>query len=848
MKQLFTLSLLCCGILLQAQTATIRGSVTDAGTDEALEIATIYLKDTQRATESGPDGSYKLIVPANEDFVLVVTRVGYAEVQQRIEAMPPGALRTLNVRLVSENEMEGVTVTTSRIEDGGMIREGVENLKLLPTTSGNFESVLPYLALGTSGGTGGELSSQYNVRGGNYDENLVYVNDFQIYRPQLIRAGQQEGLSFPNIDLISSLAFSSGGFESRYGDKLSSVLDIQYKRPTEFRASAEASLLGGSAHIEGSKQLQKDNYRRLRYLLGARYKTTRYLLGTLDVTGEYVPNFSDVQAYVTYDIAPAWTVGLLGNYNSAVYNFRPESRRTALGLIDLALQLRSELSGTETDDFTTAMAGVNFTYLPERRRNPLFLKFLASGYESNENERFDIIGNYQLGQIESDLGSTDFGEVVAVLGSGTQQEYVRNFLTSNIANVEHRGGIEFQQDTDEGVTASNFVQWNVKAQYERHEDLLNEWERLDSAGYSIPFDTSQVLVAEVLKTENLLQTQRYTASLQNTYSWRRDSVGEFRATVGVRGGFRSTDIGGETGTEWHVSPRAQLAYKPLRGKDISYRLAGGLYYQPPYYREFRRPDGTLNVNLQSQKSAHIVAGITHDFLIGRAKFRFISEAYYKKLWDLTSYDIDNVRIRYSGENDAEGYVTGIDFRLNGEFVPGSESWINLSFLRARENLLDVDHQRRFFETVNGRDELMEESVDDVPRPTDQLFQVSVFFQDYLPKNENLRAHVNFTVGSGLPYGLRDQNTVYRNTFRFSAYHRVDVGFSALLWDESRRTAKPKHPLRFTRKTWLSLEIFNLMQVQNAASNTWIKTIFNRQYAIPNYLTSRRINLRARMEF
>ena len=838
-----------------AQTATVRGTVRDARTEEPLELTDVYLLDApQRVVQTDTRGNFTLTLPARSAATLEVARVGYEAAQFVLEPMEAGTVRTLAVALVSTGDFEGVEVRASSIQDGGMIREGVEELKLLPTTTGNFESVLPYLALGTSGGSGGELSSQYNVRGGNYDENLVYVNDFQIYRPQLIRAGQQEGLSFPNLNLISSLAFSSGGFESRYGDRLSSVLDIRYKRPTEFRASADASLLGGGAHVEGSVQPRKNSFKRLRYLAGARYKTTRYLLGTLDVTGEYIPNFADVQGYLTYDLSPAWTVGILGNYNDAVYNFTPESRRTAFGLINLGLQLRSDLQGGETDDFSTALLGTSFTYLPDRKRNPIFLKFLASGYQSQENERFDIIGDYQLGQIETDLGADDgdFGEVVAVLGNGRQQQYVRNFLTSQIVNLEHKGGLELQLDRDADAEASHFFQWSVKYQLENHDDQLNEWEVLDSAGYSLPYDPEVVRVFSVLKSENELETQRVTAALQNTFSWRRDSVGEFRATVGLRGGYRRTEGGtvdgtARVGTETWLTPRAQLAWKPQRSgsKDISYRLAGGLYYQPPYYREFRRPDGTLNLNLRAQKSAHVVAGLTHDFMLGRANFRFIAEAYYKRLWDVTSYEIDNVRIRYSGENDADGSVMGIDFRLNGEFVPGSESWINLSFLRARENLLGVEHQSR---ELNDRNELITAPVDDVPRPTDQLMQVAVFFQDYLPKNENLRTHVNLTVGTGLPYGLPTDNTVFRNSFRFSPYHRIDIGLSALLWNESRRAAKPRHPLRFTRNAWLSLEVFNLMAVQNAASNTFIKTIFAQQYAIPNYLTGRRLNLRMRVEF
>jgi hypothetical protein len=845
MKHFFTPFLILLSTLqfIHAQTgteATIFGNVTDALTGEPIEFVTVYIKNTNFATETNEKGEYVLKVPVNERLTLVFSRIGFKEGNSRINPLSNGASRKVDVILSSSESNIEVIVTESRIQEGGMIRENVTQLKLLPTTTGNFESVLPHIALGTSSGTGGELSSQYNVRGGNYDENLVYVNDFEIYRPQLIRAGQQEGLTFPNIDLIRDLSFSSGGFEAKYGDKQSSVLDIYYKRPDSTRASVGLSFLGGSAHVEGSFKAGKTNYNRVRYLVGARYKTTKYLLGTLDVEGEYTPNFADIQAYITYDINRNWQLGLMGNYNRSEYQFIPATRNTALGLIDFALELFTVFEGQEIDNFTTGMGGVSMTYLPDRKHNPYFLKFLTSTYQSNEVERFDIIGDYLLGQIESGLGSDDFGEVVAVLGTGTQQQYARNYLQSNITNAEHKGGIELQIDNeDQNSVSSHFLQWSIKYQNERHDDQLNEWERLDSAGYSLRYDTLEVLVFDVLKTQNNLNSNRVSAYLQDTYTI-QDTVKEMKVSLGVRASYWDLN------NEIFVTPRAQFLYKPLKWKkDISFRVASGLYFQSPFYRELRDREGMIHEDTKSQKSAHFVAGITWDFYSGKKnpkKFRLISEIYYKYLWDIISYDVDNVRIRYSGVNDATGYVAGLDFRLNGEFVPGAESWINLSILRARESLNGVQHLKRDI----GQEEAT--PVDDVPRPTDQFLTLSMFFQDYLPKNENFKMHLNFTVGTGLPYGLPDNNTVYRNTYRFPAYHRVDIGFSVQLYDQSKRARKPNHPLRFTRSTWLSLEIFNLLKVANVASNTWIKTIYNTQYAIPNFLTSRRVNLRLKMDF
>jgi hypothetical protein len=845
MKHIFTtLFVLLVSLTSYAQVgdqAIIFGKVTDALTGEPIEFATVYIKGTNIAAESDLKGAYVINIPAYERVTIVYTRLGYKEASSRINPLSNGARRKIDVQLAAAESNIEVIVTESRIQEGGMIREDVEELKLLPTTSGNFESILPHIALGTSSGTGGELSAQYNVRGGNYDENLVYVNDFEIYRPQLVRTGQQEGLTFPNIDLTRSLSFSSGGFESKYGDKLSSVLDIKYKRPDSIRASVGMSFLGGSTHIEGSfSPSKKSNYKKLRYLFGARYKTTRYLLGTLDIEGEYIPNFADIQGYITYDLSRNWQLGIIGNYNRSQFQFTPSTRSTALGLIDFALELFTVFDGQEVDDFTTYMTGASLTYLPDRERNPLFMKFLASTYQSNENERFDIIGRYLLGQIESGLGSDEFGDIVAVLGTGTQQQFVRNYLTSNVTNVEYKGGLELQVDRDEYTkTNSHFIQWSVKYQNERIDDRINEWERLDSAGYSLNYDTTQVLIRQVLKTRNELNSNRLSAYLQNTYTV-QDTVKEMKATIGVRGQYWDLN------KEWFVTPRAQLLYKPLKWKeDISFRLATGLYFQSPFYRELRKISGEVNTNVQSQKSLHVVGGLTWDFYAGNKnprKFRFIAEAYYKYLWDVVSYDIDNVRIRYSGENDATGYVAGIDLRLNGEFVEGAESWINLSFLRARESLNGVQHLKRDI----GDEEAQE--VDDVPRPTDQFMTFSTFFQDHLPSNENFKMHLNLTVGTGLPYGLLNNNRVYRNTYRFPAYHRVDIGFSVQLWDKERRASRPNHPLKFSESTWLSLEVFNLLEVSNVASNTWIKTIYNTQYAIPNFLTSRRINLRLRMDF
>ena len=475
---LLLVSFLLAALALQAQNetqATVSGTIRDAVSGAPIEFVTVFVEGASYAVETAGNGRYRLEVPANEAFVLVFSRLGYKEVRKTVEVMPLRSNRQVDVEMVpSDSDLE-VIVRESKIEEGGMVREDVSQMKLLPTTTGNFESVLPHIALGTNSGSGGELTSQYNVRGGNYDENLVYVNDFEIYRPQLIRAGQQEGLTFPNIDLIRDLSFSSGGFQARYGDKLSSVLDISYKRPDSLRGSVALSFLGGSAHLEGSLGIGNDPYRKLRYLVGFRYKTNRYLLGSLDVTGEYVPNFTDIQAYVTYDVSRSWQLGILANYNRSVYRFQPSQRSTAFGLINFSLELFSTFEGQEVDDFTTSLGGVSMTYLPDRARNPIFLKFMAWTSTSDENERFDIIGNYSLRQIDSNLGSSEFGEVLSELGSGTQHNYVRNFLDLRVTSLQHKGGVEFQRaNTASQVTSSHFLQWSIRYNREMISDDIRE--------------------------------------------------------------------------------------------------------------------------------------------------------------------------------------------------------------------------------------------------------------------------------------------------------------------------------------------------------------------------------------
>lgn len=832
---IFILVLSICHVEAQTETAIVFGLVRDIDTHEGIDFVTVVEEGTNNATETDLNGQFRIEIPVDKKVFVRFSRIGYDDIIINVSPLKLNQKRNINVKLVPKATDLGIIVRAAKIEDAGIVREEVTELKILPTASGNFESILPHIALGVNAGSGGELTSQYNVRGGNYDENLVYVNDFEIFRPQLLRSGQQEGLSFPNIDLIRDLEFSSGGFEAKYGDKMSSVLDIRYKRPDETRGSITASLLGATAHLEGSKRLGPNAYNKFRYLLGGRYKTNAYLLSSTGIKGEYNPQFFDLQAFLSYEINKSWQVGFIANYNASDYIFIPKSGKSKRGTINFQIELQTNFEGQEKDQFNYGMTGLAFTYVPERTKNPLFMKWMASMYKGTEFENFDIIGQYRLYELETGLGENT-GTPIALLGSGTQHTYARNSLYNEIVNVEYKGGVEIQKGQN-----LHFIQWGAKFQREAFDDVLHEWYRLDSADYSVPLNPNALNLNSVINGSHIIQNDKFQAFIQDAFSIKNENH-EFKLSGGVRSTYRSLS------KEMILSPRFQILYKPLKTKnDISYRLAVGYYNQSPFYREMRRKDGSVNTDLLSQKSLHLVGGLSYDFTwerISNRPFRIITEIYYKKLTDLVSYNIDNVRIRYSGENDSDGYIRGIDFRINGEFVKDAESWINLSFLQARERIRGVQH----YEFGNSGDSTNLVPIKYVPRPTDQFMTLNMFFQDYLPDNENVKVNLNIAVGTGLPYGPREDNDEVRNPFRLKAYHRLDIGFSYQLWKDGWRNKKPKHPLRFTKNAWVSLEAFNLLNIANQASVNWIKTITNVEFSLPNNLTSRRINLKFRLDF
>lgn len=861
--------------------AAVAGTITDAE-GNPIPFVTVYIEDLADAnvyTYSAEDGRYKIDVPAEERFTLAFSLVSYKKEKITGIKLEEGEVRQMDMTLASdENVIEEVVVRTWESVEADAQRISYEDIKEIPTTTMNLESMLQFLAVGVTAGTGGELTSQYSVRGGNYDENLIYVNGFEIYRPMLIRSGQQEGLTFPNPDMLLNLAFSSGGFKAEYGDKMSSVLDVKYRRPTRpIEASVSASLLGASAYIGGAvykdsaaARKQTSPYR-FTYAIGARYKTTQYLLGGLSVKGQYVPNFYDIQGNFIYDINPFWQVELLGNYNNSIYRLVPYSGESVTGLFNQALRLTTLFDGKEISNFENFMVGTAVTYKVPRlssrdSTSRMRVRLMASHFQTYENERIDIKTFYRLDEIETGLGDDNFGEVIGTLAYGETHQYARNFLKAKVTQVQLVNDLVWEgaQELNDSTTREHeiFFKWGAGYKNEIIDDQLKEWFRYDSLGYSVPNDTTALPVYSYLNTTAKLNSHRVTAFAQNSWDIKLPKH-HFRMTLGARLQYWTLN------KEFFAVPRFELFYTPRRftnpmsdettkTKDLTFKLAAGMYYQPPFYRELRDLDGNLHTDVRAQKSAHFLGGVVWDFVMFKRPFKFVSEAYYKHQWDLNPYDVENVRVRYYGGNYMKGYVAGIDFRLNGELVDGLESWVNLSFLRARERFDSVQHKIRRFDGSEIDTFLLA----DVPKPTDQLVIFSMYFQDYFPKAPWFKVNLAFTVGTGLPYGIPRNNVEYRNTYRYPHYHRIDLGFSFALWNQKQYITKhreqyknfeefqrkSRHAFKKLRSAWLSIEAFNLTNNKNVASYTWVKDFTNRSYAIPNTLTSWRINVRLRVDF
>ena len=830
-----TIAFLFTGFASGQESAVVFGKVTDEN-KRSIELASVRLPATNGGTATDAQGNYRLRVPANQSITIVYSFLGFTTEQVTIK-LKPSEEKEINIVLSESPTMiPGPVVEDRQIRTTTLTRIDPKSAVAIPSISGSVESLIKTMPGVASSN---ELSSQYSVRGGNFDENLVYVNDIEIYRPFLIRSGQQEGLSFLNSDLVSSILFSAGGFDAKYGDKMASVLDIQYKKPREFAGSFSGSLLGASGHIEGISRNSK-----LTYLSGVRYQSNQYILNAMETKGEYKPSFTDVQTYISWEPAARFELAFLGNYARNNYKVIPEDRETAFGTINEAYKFKVFFDGQEVDRFENYMGALSASWKPQSNIN---LRLTGSAFRSFESETYDILGQYWIGRLESNIGSGDYAEVVEAIGVGSYLNHARNYLNANIYSLEHRGAY---------ILENLSWNWGIKYQYEYIDDRLNEWVLIDSAGYSIPNPTSTPgIISESVpfelnssvRTNITLASNRLSGFFQNT--WALDGVNDrVHLTTGIR--FNYWDLN----SQFLLSPRMTLSYRPDWAKDFLFRFSAGYYHQPPFYRELRDLEGNINKELKAQTSIHFVAASDYNFIAWDRPFKFVTEVYYKHLDNLVPYEVDNVRIRYHATNNAKGYARGIDFKVNGEFVSGIESWASLSIMRTMEDIKD-DFYYRYFNAdgIEVRAGMISEIADSlrvepgyIPRPTDQRVNFSLFFQDFLPRNPTFKMHLNLLFGSGLTFGPPN-SPKYRHTLRIPPYRRVDIGFSKeIIGAESR--LRDGHPLHHFKSLWISLEVFNLLQVSNTVSYIWISDVRNRQYAIPNYLTPRQINLKLQATF
>jgi hypothetical protein len=822
-----------------AQQSYIFGKITDEDGRAFNPAANVLVFGTSVGTTTDDRGNYKLFLPPDSNHLVRFSFIGFKPVDKMIR-LNKGQSMEINVVINERIFLDTVEILARRAYDG-IIRARKQDLELLPTASGDFVSEFLKRMPGVS--SNNELSSQYSVRGGNFDENLVYVNGIEIHRPVLIRSGQQEGLPFVNSDLVEDIAFSAGGFSANYGDKMSSVLDITYRSPREFGGSVRGSLMGGSIFLEDAL-LSK----RFKYLLGVRYKTNSYLLSSLDTRGDYRPSFTDIQTLLSYDLNEYWQMSFLGNYSINKYHMIPADRETNFGNIFEALRFKVFFEGQEVDQFNTAMGSFKLQY----QKNDLQSWVALSIHRTMEQENFDILGQYWLDVLENDLGQDDFGEVAFNKGVGSFLNHGRNQLDGWITQMKYEG--RYKKD----------LIWGMELRHDLLNDKLSEWELIDSAGYSLPHPSDNIggtdpnfVRPTTIELQDVIKATNYnfTANRASAYAlkrWKWESTSSIEYNLELGGRITYWDYSDEL----LLGPRAAFVITPNWKKDYSFRLATGLYHQPAFYREMRFFDGSLNPDLKAQKSYQIIAGSDYSFKAWDRPFVLTMEAYYKYIWDLIPYEIEDVRIRYYAENSAVGYATGFDFKLNGEFVEDAESWIGISVMKTQEDIMGdfyYDYFNKDGEKIIPGITFDEIPVDStrvepgyIPRPTDQRVSFNLFFQDYIPGYPSFKVHLNLVFAAGLPFGPPNRKR-YQQTRRYPPYRRVDIGFSKQLISEDSKL-KAKSPLRHFKSMWISVEVFNLLQISNTLSYIWISDVEGRLNGIPNYLTPRRLNVQLSARF
>lgn len=780
----------------------IHGKITDEK-NEALEFVSVHVRGTAIGATSGLDGTYSLTAPAADTIRVVFSCIGYHEVTRRI--IGAKGETTLNVKMEPVTiTLEGITVTDYQKQTGTVQTINTDSYRLAPDVSGgSVESLISTMAGVTQSN---EMSSQYSVRGGTFDENSVYINGVEIYRPQLISSGQQEGLSIINPDMVGAIGFSTGGFAAQYGDRMSSVLDITYRQPEAFEGSLNLSLQGGGLTIGTSSK-------RFSQLHGVRYKSNSSLLSSMDEKGEYDPRFFDYQTYMTLKISSKWTASVLGNISINNYKFIPHDRSTNFGTSTDAKQFKVYFDGQEKDRFETFFGAGNITFKPSKKAE---YTLLASGYLTNELVAYDISGEYWLDQAGTG-GSDSDGSVGGELGIGRYFEHSRNRLKASVFSLSLRGA--------NGIAGHN-IAYGITYNHEKIHDRTREWERRDSAGYSLPFDPNALRVVYNLQSAEDIAGNRLSAYVQDT--WRiNSSIGYFNVNGGIRLSY--WDFNKET----LVSPRFNVGFVPTRAPRWTFRFATGLYYQTPFYKEYRQPvvddKGNytihLNSDIKSQRSFQFILGGDYTFRAFDRPFKLSAEAYYKILSNLIPYEIDNLKITYSGVNSTSGSTAGLDMKLFGQFVPGSDSWVSFSLMDTREKLNGVT----------------------VPRPTDRRYSFALYFTDYFPKLPKLKFSLRGIFSDGLPT-TAPRSSRDKGYFRAPAYKRVDVGLSYALLSPLTDGRQRSGFLKHIKSIWLGLDCFNLLDISNVSSYYWVTDVNNLQYAVPNYLTRRQLNVRLSVDF
>ncbi|MCO5259262.1 MAG: TonB-dependent receptor plug domain-containing protein [Crocinitomicaceae bacterium] len=865
------------------QEITVKGQCIN-GKKEGVSDILIRINDRNEAIYSGHDGHFSFNAAIGDSLKIqyyvtgdTINRVQYYYIKNQNSAnLPP---YEINIK-----QFDDVTIIKEIDKPFDLTTIKVKDWQTLPLQ--NIEHVLIFTSAARSNN---ELTSNYNVRGGNYDENLVYVNGFQIYRPFLTRAGQQEGMSFINSALVESLSFSAGGFDAQYGDKLSSVLDIKYRSAEKFKGSIMASMLGVEGHLE--QQLGKK--KRFSYLMGGRFRSNGYFLNALPTKGAYNPIFWDAQLLTDYVISENWTWSLLGHISNNNYTFTPQTQQTDFGTANEAYSFMVYFEGKEQTRFRTMMGGTKFAYTSNDTKTKL--NFFASAFHSDEREYFDVQGQYYINQLETDPSKEEYGDSIAVLGVGTFLNHARNRLRATIFNVYHTGNRELKNgflNIEKTKHNQSNILWGINFQMNDFYDVLSEWKMIDSAGYSLPQTTDhKVNLQEVIKGRLNLQSGEISGYTQFNSIWSKtkenypvslskrvkekhqkayrvtfkdtiqSSASKWALTFGVRTAYTSVN------NEFFVTPRASVMYYPraylvkdssITRRNMSLRFSTGLYYQPPIYREMRTFTGGLNTNVRSQKSYHAVLGYDMFFFMwGRNNpFKFTTEIFYKYMWDVNPYEVENVRTRYYADNIATAYAYGIDFNLNGEFIEGISSYFKIGFMRTMENI--KDDQYTVYYNAAGEKIIFGYSDDQqvvdstivkpgyIPRPTDQLLNIGLLIQDRMPNFEALSLQVGLQFGTPLPYGPPGHDR-YKDTLRMKPYFRVDIGTS---YDflHNKHKQKPNFFNKAFTDVILSFEVYNLLGIKNEMSKQWIQDVNGGYYSIPNYLTNRRFNLKLILRF